>query len=199
MISLVSPVRTRAHRWPAGGKLLAVCIATTLLFPVQDIVVQLAAAAVVALLYALPGRVFLRAGLRSLRPLLPFVVILLLWHAVTRDVGDGVRIVLRMVTLVALANLVTMTTTLAEMMDVLHRVLGPLRRVGMRTDRIEIGVALVVRFTPVLVARASALSLAWRARSLRRPGWRLMVPLVLSAFDEADHVADALRARSLLE
>ncbi|MGR3197156.1 MAG: CbiQ family ECF transporter T component, partial [Paracoccus sp. (in: a-proteobacteria)] len=184
---------------PAGGKLLAVCIATTLLFPVQNIAVQLAAAAVVGLLYALPGRVFLKAGLRSLRPLLPFVVILLLWHAVTRDVGDGVRIVLRMVTLVALANLVTMTTTLAEMMDVLHRVLGPLRRVGMRTDRIEIGVALVVRFTPVLVARASALSLAWRARSLRRPGWRLMVPLVLSAFDEADHVADALRARSLLE
>ena len=85
------------------------------------------------------------------------------------------------------------------MMDVLHRVLGPLRRLRMRTDRIGIGVALVVRFTPVLVAKASALSLAWRARSLRRPGWRLMVPLVLSAFDEADHVADALRARSLLE
>ncbi len=32
MISLTSPVRTRAHSWPAGGKLLALCVASIALF-----------------------------------------------------------------------------------------------------------------------------------------------------------------------
>ena len=34
MISLTSPVETRAHGWPAGAKLGALCLATLLLFGV---------------------------------------------------------------------------------------------------------------------------------------------------------------------
>jgi len=33
------------------------------------------------------------------------------------------------------------------------------------------------------------------ARSRRRPGWQLVLPLSLAALDDADHVAEALRAR----
>jgi biotin transport system permease protein len=36
---------------------------------------------------------------------------------------------------------------------------------------------------------------AIRARSPRRPGWRLVVPAALAALDDADHAAEALRAR----
>ncbi|MDK8873842.1 energy-coupling factor transporter transmembrane component T [Paracoccus sp. SSJ] len=195
MISLTSPVETRAHRWPAGLKLGALCLASTGLFMVQDIPILGAAAVAVLALYAAPGPAFLRAGLRSLRVVLPFVVVLLAWHAISGDMWMGLLITLRMVTLIALANLVTMTTGLEDMVDLVRRLTAPLRRLGLPTGVLEIAIPLVIRFTPVLVARAETLAEAWRARSRRRPGWRLILPLTLQALDDADHVGEALRAR----
>lgn len=195
MISLTSPVRTRAHDWPAGVKLGALCLASTALFMVRDIAVHGAALVAVLALYAAPGPVFLRAGLRSLRVVLPFVVILLVWHAIAGDMAMGLLIVLRMVTLVALANLVTMTTALEDLVDLVHRLTFPLRRLGLPTHLLETAIPLVIRFTPVLVAHAETLAEAWRARSRRRPGWRLILPLTLQALDDADRVGEALRAR----
>ncbi|RJL19701.1 energy-coupling factor transporter transmembrane component T family protein [Paracoccus siganidrum] len=195
MISLTSPVETRAHRWPAGVKLGALCLASTGLFLTGSAAVHVAALLLVLALYAAPGRVFLQAGLRSLRVVLPFVAILLVWHAVTGELRAGALIVLRMVTLVALANLVTMTTGLGELVDLIRRLTAPLRRLGLPTHLLETAIPLVIRFTPVLVARAENLAEAWRARSRRRPGWRLILPLTLQALDDADHVGEALRAR----
>ncbi|KRW93146.1 energy-coupling factor transporter transmembrane protein EcfT [Paracoccus sp. MKU1] len=195
MISLTSPVETRAHRWPAWLKLGALCLASTGLFMVRDIAIHAVALVAVLALYAAPGPVFLRAGLRSLRVMLPFVVILLGWHMVTGDMRLGLLITLRMVSLVALANLVTMTTGLEDLVDLIRRLTAPLRRLGLPTGALEIAVPLVIRFTPVLVARAETLAEAWRARSRRRPGWRLILPLTLQALDDADHVGEALRAR----
>ena len=53
----------------------------------------------------------------------------------------------------------------------------------------------MIRFTPALIGKARQLALAWRARSPRRPGWRVVLPLTLGALDDADRVAEALRAR----
>lgn len=195
MISLISPVRTRAHGWPAGAKLAALCVVSTALFLTGNPWVHAGALALVLVGYALPGREFLRAGLRGLRLLLPFVVIVLLWHLVTRDLATGVVICLRMATVVALANLVTMTTRLDQMIEVLRSLTAPLRRIGLPVHLLDTAIPLMIRFTPVLVTRAQALALAWRARAIRRPGWRLILPLTLQALDDADHVAEALRAR----
>ncbi|WP_323718082.1 energy-coupling factor transporter transmembrane protein EcfT [Paracoccus aminovorans] len=195
MISLTSPVETRAHRWPAGLKLGALCVVSTALFLAGGIAANGIALAAVLALYAAPGPAFLRAGLRSLRVVLPFVVLLLGWHVLTGDLRQGVLITLRMVTLVALANLVTMTTPLQDLVALIHRLTAPLRRLGLRTGALEIAIPLVVRFTPVLVQRAETLAEAWRARSRRRPGWHLVLPLTLQAMDDADHVGEALRAR----
>lgn len=195
MISLTSPIETRAHRWPAGVKLGGLCLASTGLFLLPGIGWNAAALALVLGLYAAPGPVFLRAGLRALRVVLPFVVIVLVWHAVTGELRQGIAITLRMVALVALANLVTMTTPLDDMVALLRRLTAPLRRLGLRTAPLELAIPLVIRFTPVLVARAETLAEAWRARSRRRPGWQLVLPLTLQALDDADHVGEALRAR----
>lgn len=195
MISLTSPVETRAHRWPAGLKLGGLCLVSTALFLVGDIAIHAAALGAVLALYAAPGPVFLRAGLRSLRVVLPFVAVLLAWHAIAGDMRMGLLVTLRMVTLVALANLVTMTTGLEDLVDLIRRLTAPLRRLGLPTQLLEIAIPLVIRFTPVLVARAETLAEAWRARSRRRPGWRLILPLTLQALDDADHVGEALRAR----
>lgn len=195
MIFLTSPVRTRAHGWPAGLKLALLCAATTLLLLIDRPLVYAALLGATLACYAAPGPEFLKSGLRGLRLLWPFVAVMLLWHAVTGDPWTGVTISLRMVLVVALANLVTMTTRLEEMTDVLRWLLTPFRRLGLPTHLLETAIPLVVRFTPVLVSRAETLVVSWRARSLRRPGWRLILPLALQALDDADHVGEALRAR----
>ncbi len=195
MISLTSPVRTRAHGWPAGTKLLGLCLVTAVLFALPQWQAQLAAAVAVAFLYILPGRVFWRHGLRRLWPLWPFVVLVGAWHLATGAPREGAVIALRMLSAVALANLVTITTPLQEMTDALRRLLRPVLGDGRRLRAIELAAAMVIRFTPVLAQKGSALALAWRARARRRAGWRVVVPLMVLALDDADHVAEALRAR----
>lgn len=200
MISLTSPVRTRAHAWPAGAKLAALAVATTGLFLLPGVWPQLIALAGVVLLYTLPGPVFLRHGLRQMRALWPLLLVLLVWHGLTGDWAEGLGIALRVASAVALANLVTMTTGLDDLRAMIHRLLAPLRRpplhrIGLPVAMVEAAIPLVIRFTPALIGKARQLALAWRARSPRRAGWRIVLPLTLGALDDADRVAEALRAR----
>ena len=195
MISLTSPVKTRAHGWPAGGKLLALCLTTLVLFRIEALWVHATSCLLVVGLYLLPGQRFAMAGWRAVRVIWPFVVILGLWHLVTHSVGEGAAIVLRMVTAVALANLVTMTTQLSEFIDVIRWLTRPLTRLGFQMRPLEIAIALVIRFTPVLIAKGQGVQQAWRARSPKRAGWRVILPFTVMALDDADHVAEALRAR----
>ncbi|MFT6675684.1 MAG: biotin transport system permease protein [Sulfitobacter sp.] len=195
MISLTSPVETAAHRWPAGIKLGLLCAVTMLLFAVQSPLWLAVFLAATLVLYALPGPVFLRSGMRRLWVLWPFVGLILLWHLISADFSQGLGIVLRMVTAVALANLVTMTTRISDMILVVRCICTPLRWVGLRTEGIELAIALVVRFTPVLADKGRMLALAWRARASRRVGWRIITPFAVLAIDDAEHLAQALRAR----
>jgi len=195
MISLTSPVRTRAHDWPAGAKLAGLCLATLGLFFSADPLVHLAALVAVLALYAAPGAQFLRTGLRSLWMLWPFVLVVAVFHLIDGSAGQGAVIVMRLVTAVALANLVTMTTRLSDMIAVVRWLTTPLRRLGLKTRALEIAMALVIRMTPVLLDKGAALTESWRARSPRRPNWRIVLPFTLLALDDADHISDALRAR----
>lgn len=195
MISLTSPVETRAHRWAAGLKLSMLCVATMVLFGTQSLLGQVLFLSFMVVLYAAPGRRFLSVGLRRLMGLWPFVVVIVLWHAVTHDLTEGLVIVMRMITAVGFANLVTMTTRLTDMMGVVRWLCAPLRMMGVKTDRIELAMALVVRFTPVLADKGHLLALAWRARASQRLGWRIVAPFAVMAIDDAEHVAEALRAR----
>ena len=195
MISLTSPVETRAHGWPAGVKLGLLCFATMALFSIDALRWHIVFFAGCLTLYALPGRLFFRTGLRRLAGLWPFAVLIVVWHFITGDLVAGVVIVLRMITAVALANLVTMTTRLSDMIGVVRWLTAPLRVFGVKTERIEIAIALVVRFTPVLAAKGQLLAMAWRARARQRAGWRIIIPFAVLAIDDAEHVAEALRAR----
>ena len=195
MISLTSPVETRAHGWPAGLKLGALCVATVVLFAVRGLGWHVGFAVAMLALYAMPGPVFLREGLRRLRVLWYFVVLILGWHVFTAEIAQGGMIALRMITAVGLANLVTMTTTLEGFMQVVRAVTAPLRLLGLNTRAVELSVALVIRFTPVLADKGTMLRQSWQARAVRKPGWRILLPFMVLAIDDAEHVAEALRAR----
>ena len=199
MISLTSPVRTRAHGWPAGLKLGLLVCATIVLAGADGLVFHIGAAVFALGVYALPGRTFFRGGMARLRVLWPFAAVVLLWHLVTRDVEAGLVITLRMFTAVGLANLVTMTTRLTDIMAVLRWLGTPFERLGLNMKAIEIGIGLVIRMVPVLRVKGDALTTSWRARSRRRAGWRLVLPLAILALDDADKVSEALRARGGLD
>lgn len=195
MLTLTSPVETWAHRLPAGAKLAALAMATTALFLMSSPLPLGLAALATAGLALTAGERFALAALRLLWPLWPFVAVVGLWHLWTGDLTGGGVVLLRMVTAVALANLVTMTTRLSDMIAVFQWLARPLAPLGLSPRRLALAFALVIRFIPVMLDRMGQISAAWVARSPRRPRWRVLVPATLAALDDADRVAEALRAR----
>ncbi|MDT8858413.1 energy-coupling factor transporter transmembrane component T [Paracoccaceae bacterium Fryx2] len=195
MLTLTSPVETPLHRLPAGAKLVALAGATLLLVPLSNLAAIALAAALTAALYAAFGLRFARHGAAMLRPLWPFLLVLALWHGWTGEIAAGAGIGLKLVTAVALANLVTMTTRLDDLIAVVERAARPLARIGLSPRVLAVAIALVIRFTPVLMQRTGQLIEAWHARSPTRATWRVVLPVTLLALDDADHVAEALRAR----
>lgn len=194
MLTLTSPVETPLHRIPAGVKLAVLALFTLVLFQLTTpLALALALIAIIALSLT-GGARFAQHGARMLRPLWPFAVLITLWHLWQDDLAAGAMILLRMTAAVAAANLVTMTTRLSDMITVLERLARPLSPL-LPPRRLALAIALVVRFIPVLSDRTSLLSQAWRARSPRKPGWRLAAPAALAALDDAEYVAQALRAR----
>lgn len=193
MLTLTSPIDTWAHRLPAGPKLASLCGFTMLLFALNAPASLTLAAVFTTALIASGGHSFARQSALMLRPLLPFVLIVALWHLILRD-PSGITIILRMITAVAAANFVTMTTRLSDMISVLQRFARPLARL-ISPRSLALAIALTIRFVPTMLARAQSLGESWRARSPSRPRWRIFLPLTLAALDDADHVAEALRAR----
>lgn len=194
MIGLYLETRSPLHLVPAGWKLLGLALASLALFPLDDPLVLLVCLAVSLSGYALLGRQGLSAlaALRSLALILAFVLGL---HALLGSVETGLLVSLRLATLFLLASLVTLTTRMDEMIDALRPVLRPAAWIGLSERRLALAIALVIRFTPVIVDMGSRLQEAHRARSGRKGHVKLVAPLCLQALNAADHVAEALAAR----
>lgn len=195
MLSFESPVQTPWHSIPVGWKLLFVLLSTLVLFILDSVWVQAIALLVCVILYVVGGRNFFIAGVQRLRFIWPFLLVILIWHTLTNTALQGLMIALRLVAILGISNVMTMTSRLSDLLGLIHKGLLPLRRLGLNTRPIEIAVALVVRFTPVFIEKGAALSDAWKMRSHKRPGWRIVFPLSLAAIDDAEQVADALKAR----
>lgn len=195
MLALTLPRRTWAHDVPAGWKLAGLALLSAILFPIDNLLILSAAMLAVIALHLVTGLDVSRYALWMMKPIVIFAAIIAIYHFAIWDIAAGTAIVLRMLLLVGLANFVTMTTALDSMIAVVEWLLQPLQRLGVNTRAVGLAFAMVVRFTPALVQKGSALIESWRARSAKRPGWRLTIPLCLLALDDAEHVSEALRAR----
>lgn len=194
MLTLTSTNKSMLHRWPAGAKLGALAGATVVLFALPSAGAVWAVAGLVMVAHLALGRGFALEAARALRPLWPFLAILAVWHLWTGEAAEGAKLAGRLLVAVALANLVTMTTRLDAMIALVERLARPFARL-LPPRRLALAIALVIRFTPVLMDKAAILGQAWRARSARRQNPRLVLPLMLAAIDDAEQVAEAIRAR----
>lgn len=196
-IGAYSPGRSPLHRLPAGFKLLALAAGIV----VTAIVVTTPFGATVAL--ACAGAVFLAAGVGPSRawPLmrgpLVMVTIVFVFQLIVTDLSRAYVVCAVLLSSIALAVVVTLTTRTNDMLDALVRVLSPLKRLGVRVDLVAMAFALAIRAIPLIAEIAIQVDQARRARGLR-PGPRiLIVPVVLAALGTADGFADTLAARGL--
>ncbi|WP_128253472.1 energy-coupling factor transporter transmembrane component T family protein [Falsirhodobacter deserti] len=194
MIALTSPIRTIWHPVPAGAKLAALVVISAIAMMLDRPVPLAALLVLVGLAYAAGGVRFVRHGLGVMRPLLPLILVLIGWHLILREPEAGAVMVLRIAAAMAAANLVTMTTRLDAMIALVTRIARPLSPL-LPPKALAMAIALMIRFIPVMSGRHMALREAWRARSAKKPGWRVVPPVLLGALEDADRVAEALRAR----
>jgi len=194
VIALYHHPPTLLHRVPAGYKLSALAVLAILLMRVQHEIALVSMLFGIVVLYACFGRSYFRR-LAMLRPLWPAMLAIFLAQALTTDVHVGAASVLRLVIMVLLADLVTMSTQMQAMMDALDPILAPLRRFGVSTNRIAFCTAYVIRLVPLLLDQWRQHSDAWHARTGTRPGWRLAAPFFATVMRSAERNAEALDAR----
>jgi biotin transport system permease protein len=97
--------------------------------------------------------------------------------------------------LVLLAALVTLTTRTTAMVDAVVHGLRPLRRLGVKPERVGLLLALGIRSVPVVVGLAEEVRDAQRARGLGASPRAFAVPLIVRSLRHADALGDALVAR----
>jgi biotin transport system permease protein len=97
----------------------------------------------------------------------------------------------------ALAALVTLTTRVAAMLDVIARLARPLRLVRVDPDRVALLLAMTIRCVPLLMDIVTTVREAQRARGATGSPMALAVPAVVRALRAADALGEALTARGL--
>lgn len=194
MLSLQLSNQTWAHRLPAQFKLLVLCAVSIAVLPIDDVGIMLGVLAAVLVLYAILGMEAVRQ-LSLVKPLMPILVVLFAIHLWATDWQTGLVAVSRLLAMVLLANAVTMTTTMSDMMDAVMPLFQPLRIFGIQPTKVALAVALVIRFIPVLFAEWSARERSWQARGGGRQTWRLFPAFSLGVLRLSSNVGNALDAR----
>ena len=105
---------------------------------------------------------------------------------------------LRIMLVLTLANLLTLTTSTTALIDAFETGLSPLRRFGVRPERVGLMVSLVLRFIPVLLEQAAVVRQAQQARGVRDVR-AFLVPLVIRTIRMADGLGDALEVRGVAD
>lgn len=196
MIHLYRPGRSLVHRAPAAAKLgaLAFLALMSSIVPLGAWGVGVALLGVCALFgVAGFGAAVIGGELWRMRWLV-LVLAAALWIFVsplTAWINTG-----RVVTILLLASLLTLTTRMSDLLAVLHRLLRPVRRLGVDADAVAMTLSLTLTMIPVVAGFADRVREAQRARGVRL-GVRTAVPLLVMTLRHGDEVGDALAARGI--
>ena len=174
MGSLYSDIPSWLHRVPAGLKLALLVLLGLVLFWVKDPLI---------LARRLMFSVLVAAGL---------VALFQLWMG-RPDLAWSATV--RLACTCSLGAVLTVTTRPAALLDVLEWLLQPLRLVGLSPERLALQLGLMLRFIEHFFVQWKKLDDAWRLRTGRPGGWRLIAPLTIQMLQTTRRVADALFAR----
>ncbi|HEX6328432.1 MAG TPA: energy-coupling factor transporter transmembrane component T [Jiangellaceae bacterium] len=145
-------------------------------------------------LYALAGLPPVLAW-TQVRPLRWVLLILFGFHGLTRGWETAATVTGKLAITVALAGLLTLTTKVSELLEVIERVM---RRVpGVNAERAALVFTLAIRAIPVVAALAAEIRDAQRARGGGLDVRAYGVPLVVRSLHYSDALGEALVARGV--
>ncbi len=196
LFGIYQPGTTFLHRMPAGAKLLAMAAISvvTVVFRSPATSVALVAVVIVLLIVA---RVRLGVLLRTLRGLLVVMTLITAYQVWQQGWAHAVTVVGALVGLILLATVLTVTTSVDEMLDTVTRAVRPFRRFGVDPDMVALAFSLMIRGIPTTIELASETRQAAMARGLERNPRALVTPMVLRTVAHARATGEALHARGV--
>lgn len=168
------------------------------------------------------ARLTVRRFMDSLKPLVPFLAVLFALHLLLTDgapllnvlpgvavtsegLRRGILTTWQFAALVAVASILTLTTSPSELISGVERLLRPFGKIGVPSHDIAVMISLALRFVPTLLAEAEKMKKAQLSRGadfsqgniIRRIKAiaALAVPLVLGSFRRAEELARAMEGR----
>lgn len=208
------------HKMDPRGKIIAVMLYMIALFVINNSVGYWSMIAV-SIFIVLISQVPIKFFLKGLKPMV-FIVILtvvlqmfmtpgeVLWQwGFLRLTREGIRQAIfmgtRLVLLVGITSVLTLTTTPIALTDGIEQLLKPLSKIGVPAHELAMMMTIALRFIPTLIEETDKIMKAQAARGADFESGNLLqrakalipllVPLFLSAFKRADELAMAMEAR----
>ena len=177
------------HRLDPRFKIVITLIYIIMLFSGGGFVC-LAIGAVYTFTAMILSRIPLKMFLKSIKPILPFLLI---------------TAVLRIVLLIMGSSLLTYTTSPITLTDAIERLLSPLKKLKFPVHELAMMMSIALRFIPTLIEETDKIISAQKARGAEidtgsfgkraRNMISILVPLFISAFRRADELATAMECR----
>ncbi|MBQ2775867.1 MAG: energy-coupling factor transporter transmembrane protein EcfT [Peptococcaceae bacterium] len=214
------PADSVLHKLDPRTKILAILVYMVSLFIVNNFYGLLGMMAI-SILVVTVSKVPIKYFFRGLKMII-FIVLLtvalqmfmtpgeVIWQwSFLKITKEGIRQAVfmgtRLVLLISITSILTLTTTPIALTDGIERLLKPFQRIGVPAHELAMMMSIALRFIPTLVEETDKIMKAQAARGANFDTGNLiekvkalvplLVPLFLSAFQRADELAIAMEAR----
>ncbi|MCM1529277.1 MAG: energy-coupling factor transporter transmembrane protein EcfT [Alistipes sp.] len=215
------PGNSLIHRLDPRFKIVMTLVYIVMLFTGSSIFC-LALGAVYTVMAIAMSKIPLKMFFKSLKPLMPFLLLTVLLNVLFLDGGDvyfkwkfieitedGVRtsvfMIIRIILLIMGSSLLTYTTSPITLTDAIERLLSPLKKIKVPVHELAMMMSIALRFIPTLIEETDKIMSAQKARGAEIDSGSFMtraknmisilVPLFISSFRRADELATAMECR----
>lgn len=215
------PGNSIIHRLDPRFKIIITFIFILMLFTGKSLVC-LAVGALYTVIAVLLSKIPLKMFAKSIKPLLPFLIITAVLNIFLSDSGKtvfewkfikitesgidvSIFMVIRIVLLIAGSSLLTYTTSPITLTDAVEHLLSPLKKLNFPVHELAMMMSIALRFIPTLIEETDKIMSAQKARGAEidtgsfmtrtKNMMSILVPLFISSFRRADELATAMECR----
>ena len=188
------------HELDPRIKIIAVAILSASAFLISSYYKMALLSLLVLLLIAI-AKINFSSLIRNIMPLSSIIIFILIMYLLfSRDqLGNGILSIWRFLLFVAIALILTFTTTINSMVAGIEKMLGPLKYFKVNPRTFALLISLTIRFIPsfflyaerIRDARLSRLGNLKKAKHIKL----LFIPLLDRVFKSASTISDAMAAR----